>query len=210
MAFVESPRFPDKISYGSSGGPKFNTDVIKIESGYESRNINWSQARHMYDAAFGVADEDRLSELINFFKAMRGMAHSFRYKDWADYKSCDLTATPARTDQTIGTADGIETDFQITKTYTAGLTYTRTIDKPVNGTLLVEVNGVLQTEGALNDYEVDYTTGIISFNSAPSTGDIKCGYEFDVPCRFDTDELSITIDAYAVGSTTVPIIEVKI
>lgn len=216
MSFIENPRFPEKISFGSSGGPSFNTDVITVNSGYETRNINWTQARHEYDAAFGVTSEPRLSELITFFQAMMGKGHEFRYKDFSDYLSCDLNSTPASSDQLIGTGDSTDgndgtSTFQLIKNYTAGLVTTRNINKPVTGTVLVEVNSVLQIE--TTHYTIDYTTGIITFTTGnnPLAGfDVRAGYEFDVPCRFDTDQLNITLDAYSVGSTSVPIIEVRI
>lgn len=216
MSFVETPRFPDKISYGSSGGPMYNTDVITVTSGYETRNQNWVQSRHSYDAQFGVTTNPLLSELISYFHAMAGKTHGFRYKDWGDYLSCDLNSIPAQYDQEIGTGDstdgtdGIDT-FQIVKNYVSGLTTVRNISKPISGTVLVEVNGVLQTEGT--NYDIEYTTGEITFKPTfvPLAGFvIKCGYEFDTPCRFDTDQLNINFDAYGVGNTSVPIIEIRI
>jgi len=209
MSFIESPRFPDDISYGSSGGPAYNTDVITVKSGYETRNQNWVQSRHKYDAAFGIRTEPQLSELIEMFHSMAGKAHEFRYKDWGDYKSCNLAADTSDTDQFLGNGNGVITDFQIVKNYSIGLLTTRAINKPVSNTILVSVNTVAQVEGV--DYSVDYTTGIITFNTAPAdTLPVYAGYEFDVPCRFDTDELNVNFDAYAIGSVNVPIIEVRI
>jgi len=213
MSFIETPRFPDKISYGSSGGPMYNTDIVTVKSGYETRNQNWVQSRHEYDASFGVTTEDRLSELVDFFHAMAGQAHEFRFKDWADYKSCSLTEEPSQTDQVLGVGDALGTDtFQIIKTYTAGiLSRVRDISKPIEGTLLVEVDGVLLVEAL--DYTVDYTTGLITFlgGSIPNDGvGARCGYQFDVPCRFGSDALNINLNAYAIGETTVPLIEVRI
>jgi len=222
MSFIESPRFPDKISYGSSGGPTYSTDVITVNSGYETRNQNWVQSRHEYDAAFGVVSEPRLSELIDFFHAMAGQANEFRYKDWGDYLSCNLGTIPSQTDQSIGFGDSTdgtdETDtYQIVKNYIAGLTRVRDISKPINGTLLVEVDGVLKTEST--HYNVDYTTGIITFTTGNvpllDRGDtfpeeVKCGYEFDVPCRFGSDKLNINFNAYAIGDASVSIKEVRI
>ena len=36
MSFSEV-RFPDDISYGSSGGPTFSTDIVENHSGYEPK-----------------------------------------------------------------------------------------------------------------------------------------------------------------------------
>jgi len=215
MSFTETPRFPDKISYGSSGGPSFSTDIITVKSGFEARNVNWVQSRHSYDVAFGVAtSQERLSELIEFFQAMYGKAYTFRYKDWGDYKSCRIDETVSSSDQLIGagdSTDGIDgtTEYQLVKNYIAGNTTIRDIKKPVS--VIIEVDGVLKVENT--DYTIDMTTGIITFltTKIPLIGEeIKSGYEFDVPCRFDTDELNINIDAYAVGTASVPLIEVRL
>lgn len=223
MSFIETPRFPDDISYGSSGGPSFNTDVIIVNSGFETRNQNWVQSRSNYDAAFGIRTEPQLSELISFFQSMAGKAHEFRYKDWGDFMSCDLKSIPANTDQSIGFGDSTtrsdgNPDFQIVKNYTTGtLTRVRDISKPISGTLVVKRYNTDMVEGV--NYDVDYTTGIITFKFGHipllDRGDgqpeeVTCGYEYDVPCRFDTDELNISFDAYSVGSVSVPIIEVRI
>lgn len=216
MAFIESPRFPDDISYGSSGGPKYRTHVVTVTSGYETRNQKWVNARHEYDAQFGIASVEQLSNLNDYFHAMLGKKNGFRYKDWGDFKSCGPNDTPASSDQEIGTGTGTtgsdgQAEFQVIKTYSAGEVTERDINKLVDGTLLVEVDGVPKT--IIVDYTVDYDTGLITFTSGniPLVGEvIKCGYEFDVPCRFDTDTLNINFSAYGVGDTTVPIIEIRL
>ncbi len=216
MSFIETPRFPDDISYGSTGGPGFNTDVIIVNSGYETRNQNWIQSRSNYDASFGIRTEPQLSNLVTFFQSMAGKVHGFRYKDWGDFKSCNLSSDPAQTDQLIGEGDDSNKTFQIVKNYTTGtLTRVRDITKPISGTVLVEVNDILLTE--TSDYTIDYTTGIITFIYAPllDRGDgnpeeVKCGYEYDVPCRFDTDNLNANFEAYSIASLSIPIIEVRI
>lgn len=214
--FLESPRFPIDISYGSSGGPVYSTDVIEVSSGHEIRNQNWSQSRHEYDAAMGVVSEPYLSTLISFFHVMAGQTNGFRYKDWGDYLSCDLKATPASNDQLLGVGDSTDgTDgtstYQIIKSYTQGtITTERKIFKPISGTVLVEVNSILQGEST--DYTIDYTTGVITFiaGSVPLAGEnVNCGYEFDVPCRFGSDKLNINFNAYSVGDVSVPVKEIR-
>lgn len=213
--------FPQEISFGSVGGPRYHTRLHSSGSGYEYRNAVWSAPLHVYDASYGVRTQNHLEDLLQFFNAMSGRAHAFRWKDWMDFKSCDVRSAIARTDQTLGTGDAAETDFQLVKIYsqtdgTNTVTTTRLITKPVSGTVLVEVNGVLQTE--TTDYTIDLTTGIITFEagSIPGAGEVvKAGFEFDVPCRFDTDQLDIQLDDYnhnagLLGGTTVPVVEIRI
>ena len=63
MSFLATPRFPDAISYGSVGGPSYNTSVIQTESGYEKRNINWLYPLNSYDVAFGVKSQANIRYL---------------------------------------------------------------------------------------------------------------------------------------------------
>ena len=115
MAFIETPRFPDDISYGSTGGPSWATDVLVLRSGYESRNANWGQARYAYNAAMGVRDQTQLDDLIGWFNACQGMKHGFRFRDWTDYTSSVLGVAVSDTDQVIGTGDAAEVNFPLVK-----------------------------------------------------------------------------------------------
>jgi len=207
MAFHEV-RFPDDISRGARGGPERRTQIVELASGDEERNASWANSRRRYDAAYGIRRADDLAAVVAFFEARNGRLYGFRWKDWADYKSCLPSQTPAATDQNIGTGDGTKTAFQLTKTYTSGSqSWTRTITKPVAGTVKVAIGGTVQSSG----WSVDTTTGLITFTTAPASGAaITAGFEFDVPVRFDTDTLDVTLDIERLGSiTSIPLIEVK-
>ncbi len=209
--FIESPRFPDDISYGSRGGPGWATTVIETDSGSEARNQRWSYPRHEYDVAFGINTLARLEALLKYFHVVAGMAIGFRYKDWMDYKSCDRDSTPTAADCALGTGTGALATFQIVKVYTQGAYMrSRRILKPISGTLLVAVAATGKTEGV--HYTVDYTTGIVTFTAGniPTTGQaVTAGFEFDVPVRFATDRLSININDYNAGAAQVPLVELK-
>jgi uncharacterized protein (TIGR02217 family) len=208
MSF-HSVLFPIDISYGSSGGPQYSTDIAEMISGFEQRNINWSAARLRYNVAYGVRTEAQLEALLSFFRARQGRAFAFRFRDWTDYKSCPNAATPAPTDQLIGTGTGAQTVFQLIKNYTSGsTTASRSITKPASGTVRVAVQNVELTSG----WSVDVETGLITFTSAPGAGlSVKAGYEFHTPMRFDTDYLPLSLDSYGVGSAgDVPLVEVRV
>ncbi len=200
MAFIET-RFPSDIAYGSTGGPEYSTDVVITQGGYEQRNSNWSQARARYNVAHGVKTQAQLDMLIAFFRARKGRADGFRFKDWTDFQA---------TAQAIGTGNGVATAFQLRKDYNNGsVTESRTITKPVTGTLSVYVDGVLQSGGS---YSVNTTTGLVTLSSAPANGTaITATFEFDVPVRFDTDRLSVTLDTYGSHSwQDIPLVEVRV
>ncbi len=161
MSFLEAPRFPEDISYDSSGGPAYETTVVVMKSGYEQRNQVWEYPRCRYNVALGVKTIDRLYQLIEFFHAVAGRAYGFRYKDWSDYKSCPVDKTPTNTDQIIGTGDGVTVDFQLKKVYQVGaFQRNRIIRKPVSGTVSVSISDVEDLR-----WTVDTTTGIITFSA---------------------------------------------
>lgn len=194
-------RFPVGISFGATGGPENRNEIVRLTSGIEKRNARFSQSRRRFDAGTGVRSMTDLHDVIAFFEARRGSLHAFRFSDPFDNKSCrpDQTVTPA--DQVIGTGDGVQTDFQLSKTYGGGDdAYLRLITKPVSGTVLVNVGGTAQIEGTA--YAVDHVTGMLSFlpGFIPAAGAaVTAGFEFDVPVRFDTDQISASITSFKAG-----------
>ena len=139
------------------------------------------------------------------------MAIGVRYKDWMDYKSCLLAGTPAATDCAIGTGTGALDVFQLYKTYTIGAyVRSRRILKPIASTVLIAVAGTTKT--LTTHYTLDATTGIVTFTAGniPTAGQaVTAGFEFDVPCRFDADDLSISMDSILSGASQVILIELK-
>jgi uncharacterized protein (TIGR02217 family) len=207
MAFHEV-RFPDNISRGARGGPERRTQIVELASGDEERNASWANSRRRYDVAYGIRRADDLAAVVAFFEARNGRLHGFRFKDWGDHKSCLPSQTPAPTDQAIGTGDGTTSAFQLVKRYASGAqTWTRAIAKPVTGTVRIAVAGVEQLSG----WSVDATTGVVTFGVAPGAGvAVTAGFTFDVPVRFDTDALDVTLDLERLGSiTSIPLLEIR-
>ena len=207
MAFHEV-RFPDDISRGARGGPERRTQIVELASGDEERNASWANSRRRYDVSYGIRRADDLAAVVAFFEARNGRLYGFRFKDWADHRSCLPSQTPSPMDQQIGTGDGVATAFQLAKRYASGgQSWTRTISKPVAGTVQIAVNGVPQAGG----WSVDHKTGLISFETAPATGiAITAGFEFDVLVRFDSDVLDVTLDIERLGSiTSIPLLEIR-
>lgn len=199
MSFSEYA-FPADISYGSAGGPEYSTDIVVSHSGHEQRNSNWSQARLRYNVAYGVKTKAQLSTLITFFRARKGQAEGFRFKDWTDFEAVG---------ETLGIGDGTQTEFQLVKRYISGAdSHIRTITKPVQGSVAISLDSILQTDG----FTLDTATGIITFDSPPASGvSVQADFEFDVPVRFATDRLSSSLDDYGVYSVRdLPLIEVRV
>lgn len=207
MAFHEV-RFPDNISRGARGGPQRRTQIVELASGREERNASWSASRRRYDVSYGIRRADDLHAVVEFFEARLGRLYGFRFKDWADYKSSLPSRAASDEDQLLGTGTGTLTTFQLRKRYGTDEHYWwRTIQKPVEGTVRVAVGGVEQFSG----WSVNATTGIVTFSSPPALGAaVTAGFEFDVPVRFDSDLMDVTLDIERLGSiTSIPLIEIR-
>lgn len=210
MGFHEV-RFPASLGFGSSGGPQRRTDIVTLANGFEERNTPWSQSIHRYDAGMGLRSLDDVQALIGFFEARCGQLYGFRWKDWADWKSCLPSAAVTALDQQIGMGDGVARAFRLVKTYASGgAGYVRAIAKPVAGTVLCAVQGVPLREGL--GYAVDTATGVVTFTDPPDVGVVvTAGYEFDVPVRFDTDRIDISLSNFQAGHVpSVPVVEVRL
>lgn len=195
IAQFHNVRFPEDISYGSSGGPGFKTSVIELASGHEQRNIEWSSARATYDAAYGIKTREQMEDVLDFFYGRRGKAYGFRFKDWMDYTLARQTVAASATAST-----------QVYKRYEPLTShyYDRPLLKIVPDSVSLWANGV-----TINPLLLDVETGIINTNSY-QTQLIEVACEFDVPVRFDTDEIKIAHDDWETMSwPSIPLVELK-
>lgn len=206
MPSFHEVRLPEDIERGSSGGPRFNTTVMTLASGHEKRNVNWSRSRGRWDVGYGIQYIGDLETVIEFFYARQGRGYGFRFKDWSDYKIGEVGTPHNFTTTSAGIGAG---PYQVYKVYTSGsTTFSRKIIKLVSGTISVYLNGVVVNPA---DYVTDLNAGTITFDSAPANGQnlgIIC--EFDVPVRFDTDELNVSMEVFNAGTVpSIPIIELR-
>lgn len=155
MIFNEAQRFPSGIGFGAQGGPEYQTGIVTVNSGFESRNVDWAVARARYDVGLRVMSQADTNAIVAFFRSMKGRAYGFRFKDWSDYQ-VDVT-TGVLTKLAPGT-------WQLAKQYAAGaLQEIRATRKPVSGTVVYYRGGVAQLAGlAAGNYALDTTTGIIT------------------------------------------------
>ncbi|MFA3917852.1 phage distal tail protein, Rcc01695 family [Ruegeria hyattellae] len=211
MANFHEVRFPASLSFGSVGGPERRTDVVTLANGFEERNTPWAHSRRRYDAGLGMRSLDDVETLIAFFEARRGQLCGFRWKDWSDFKSASASAEVSYGDQVIGVGDGELRTFRLAKLYRSGeFSYERPIAKPVRGSVRVGIEQDEQREGV--DFEIDETSGLVSFVVAPAAEtQITAGFEFDVPVRFDTDRIQTSVASFQAGDVpNVPVMEVRV
>ena len=206
-------RLPDDVERGAKGGPSFKTTVLGAISGVEQRNMDWERARHRWNIGYGMESRDNFMSVVNFFYARRGRAFGFRFKDWTDYTSgsgFSLESADPDNRSFLGAGTGAIDEFQLVKHYEDDVSsYTRTITRPVEGTVRVWVDSVEQTE--TTDWTLDYSTGLITFVVPPPLDDaVEAFFQFDVPVRFNEDSIEVELEWWNAGQIPdIPIIEVK-
>jgi uncharacterized protein (TIGR02217 family) len=188
MSILEA-RFPPSLSYGFRATVRWSTAINETAAGYETRNALQAQPRRRYEASKDLATKEAFQALRNFSLALKGAWQSIRFKDWSDFESDGA--------QVLGTGDGSETEFQLVKAYEVDsplTAYSRTITKPVSGTVTVYLDDV---EVAPADYTLDTTTGVITFDTPPGNGvEVTAEFEFDTPVRFESDEMVAELRAH--------------
>ena len=148
-----------------------------------------------------------------FFEERRGQLYGFRWRDRLDHSSAPPASEVSPFDQALGAGDGVRGAFQLTKTYGSTYApYTRTVAKPVPGSVRVAVAGSEVVSGTA--FTCDYTTGIVTFlgGHIPASGAaVTAGFLFDVPVRFDTDYLEVDLSAFAAGAIPkIPLVEIRV
>lgn len=176
MSGFHDVRFPDAIARGATGGPEYSTDIVSVASGFEQRNQNWELARGRWDISTGIRTRAQMAEVIAFFRARKGRAYGFRFKDWSDFSALGQAL--------VATADPVV--WQLAKRYPSGaFEDARPITRPVAGTAVVRVGANVVSPA------IDHATGLVTFASPPAEQPYA-DFEFDVPVRFDTDHLAVT------------------
>ena len=158
--------------------------VYESISGSDQAYLHTTRDRMKYTINLMLYTRTERDAIREFFRQRQGQYDTFLFKDPEGYDVAKLR---------IGTGDGAETDFQIKEGTWGGIQIDR---KDIeDGTLSVWVNTVLQTEGAIEDYTVDYLSGgIITFNagSIPGAVAVEVEYEYYRRCRLLSNYRDIT------------------
>lgn len=196
MSGFHNTRLPADVERGARGGPGFSTSIASLASGHEQRNIRWSEARSSWNIGYGIRRREDFDAVYAFFLNRRGRGYAFRYKDWLDFKASN---------EPVGIVSGDDTRRRLIKTYNDEVTsYVRLVVLPVQETLVVYVNGI-----ATIDYVLE-AGGIIRFPSNPGAV-VHASFEFDIPARFDIDQIDIALNTYREGTIPdIPVVEVML
>lgn len=220
QAFIEE-RFPEKVDYGLIGGPKFNTDIVITQSGGEKRAANWLDSLNQYSASQSVRNPSEMDDIAKFFQTCKGKLVGFRFKDWRKYK---LTSAEGVCNEEEPYVSGTE-ELTLWMKNSYGLMepdYKR-IYKPVDSTYFNKANGYLENATAfklykngshfVGGYTIDYSTGIVTLTSPGDHADDTewtWSGEFDIPCRFDTDQMDVNYNDYNILQwNSIKIVEIR-
>src|SRR5215471_5444249 len=209
LAAFRETRLPTYLALGSTFGMMTSTEVVELSSGYDTRTVLWPQHRHTGALYYHNRTLAQLRELDAHFRVSRGKAMGWRFRHDVDYTAVN---------QFVGQGDGSRVQFQLQKIYDSGVQadqYVRMITKPVGvnypignayNSVQLYLDGTLQAGG----YTLDYSTGLVTMSTPPASGQtLTWSGEFDVPCRYDTDHLALSLVVPWVGQTprSVPICE---
>lgn len=160
------------------------TRIMELGDSSEQRIPVGADGRRKFNAAHGIRSLKDLQTLLKFHALRHGETYGFKIRDLVDF----TVATGAE-----GTLqynyDGVTKTFQLQKIYSdSSASHFREIYKPQAGTVKVYKNAVLMAEDT--QYSIDYTTGLITFVTAPTPGTVIewSGY-FYVPVRFAVKEI---------------------
>lgn len=194
-------RLPQDIEAGAQIGPVFMTTIVGTTSGAETRNVEWLQERLKANLSYGIMDKDDPDDIensylriVSFFRARLGRAIPFRFRDPSDFEAVNEPLAPL-------TPDG--STWQLVKNY--GNSYRRKITRPdINTLKLYDNQGVEYTRAGrdpLPGWTV-YDKGVVFFTMGveqPRPPQLYASYEFDVPVRFDMDELTVSLTHIRAG-----------
>lgn len=176
---------PIGIRTGASWSDEYAVEVTRTASGQEHRKLVHPFPVRRFSVAYTKSKNDLFDQLIALYHRAYGRFKGFRVQAIDDYSTNGSIGSPTMLDQSLTRISaGL---YQLQKVYgSSGAT--RTLFKPVAGTTLIAVNGVLKSSGVT----VDTTTGQVTLTPAPLITDVVTGgCLFDIPCRFD-GEIDIT------------------
>jgi uncharacterized protein (TIGR02217 family) len=192
---IDDVRLPVDIERGAMGGPEFRTTVVTMVSGRERRNQEWDVPLSSFNIGYGIRKRSEMEAVYSFFIARGGRARGFRFKNWLDFK---VELDP------VGTIAGEPTKRQLIRVYADTVNpQLRIVAYPLEATLKVYVNQVLTTDYLLQ------ANGVLEFPTDPGL-DVLASFEYDIPVRFDTDQLNTKLNTFREGEQpSIQIVELR-
>ncbi len=211
--------FPERLAPGTKGGTGFRTNVIEADSGAEVRPTPWGsgQSRVQFEVSKAVSSRADIAEILSMFRAVRGAAAGWRFKDLTDWTTSQQHSTLPGLSTPVDRSfmdppftDGVNRVFQLQKVYydsgNGNVAHIRKITRPIPFNVGVDAFLVIYIAGTpfwVNGLSllpalhiaVDFDTGrtywdLDGFGPLPAGLLVEAAFTFHVPARFDrsTDE----------------------
>lgn len=194
IRFVDVYLDPCIPGYPCVSSPRWSTEIVITDSGAEQVNRNWANPLHRFTLPEAVRNMATFNAIRDHWLVMGGPAQTWPWRDPLDFASVGLqmpNTAPTITgeDQIIGTGDGVQTQFQITKTYTRGVqSYSRLIHLPIISTVAIIVRNAFGALVSTPAFTISRPGGIITFVTPIISGYVvRAGYLFDCEVRFESD-----------------------
>lgn len=195
MSFIEQ-RLLDRLAIGTQGGPTWATRQVALANGIVRRNAARSRPLYRYAVLYQNLLPAQYQDVIDAFNACRGGAFGFRLRDPVDFEAFE---------EPFAVGTGSAQTAQLVKSYPWGPeSVARPIRKP-NAGAVIRANGAVLAGATVNT-----TTGMATF-TAPAGQTVTWTGTFDVPVRFESDQLICSFDRAAqavILSADVPLVEV--
>lgn len=183
MSDFHNVRFPSRLKLNVSGGPEMRVDVTRLSSGHERRNTRWSAPLRRYLISVGQRPLEEIQVLTAFFEARSGPLYGFLFRDPFEHKTAGNNQAVSAIDVQIGVGDGVTTAMNLI------LQNGRQVTHPIEESLRIAIDG----EEVFSGFTFDQVTKKLVFDAAPPVGAIiSAGFEFDVPVRFENEQLIAT------------------
>ncbi|MEM7517307.1 MAG: DUF2460 domain-containing protein [Planctomycetota bacterium] len=197
--------FPASVSLGARGGPSRRTDIVRLGSGHEVRRARWSQSLRRWDVSVGIKSFEDAEAVLAFFEAREARRYSFRFRDPVDHSSASGGADPSPLDQALGIGDGAATSFALRKAYGS---VSRIVDLADDTSVRVAIDGVESDPAA---WQLTAERNRVVFDEPPTAGAaVTAGFLFDVPVRFDDDQLVMQLGARGASVPAIRLSEVRL
>ena len=186
-SFLEE-RLPVDVRLGMSYADDYTVMITTTAGGAEYRKLVQPFPARSFHVNFTTDQADLWARVISLYHRAYGKFAGFRVKCMDDFSTNNLTGAPTPLDEVLANSSTgiyqLRNFYGTNGTALAGVGYpSRTIFKPVAGTVVAAKNGVTISSGLT----VDTTTGLITISPAPLiTDNITAGFYFDIPCRFNS------------------------
>lgn len=216
MAHRDDVIWPTAIAYGGSLMTSAVTQKVYFLNGKRKVNVLSDKHLRVLNVSFPPGSYQDRYEVLKIFNAVGGDADTFLARDPADFNTSDgymglnsnksnywlsnltyLDQPMQNTTDDSFIGDGGTTTFQLVKRYIVGASaiHTRAITKPYQeftDSVLYwpkfALDGVEQFDSA--DLSLDYTTGIVTFGSAPGSGQVPTwGGPFYIPVEIANPDI---------------------